>query len=74
MDELIEVADVLVDGGLDGVVTTLVRLVGLVALLAGAGVWLLTDAGLLVVPAALLLAGVVLLAVPGVLVGLLELA
>mgnify|MGYP006914305276 CR=1 FL=1 len=74
MDELIEVADVLVDGGLDGVVTTLVRLVGLVALLAGAGVWLLTDAGLFVVPAALLLAGVVLLAVPGVLVGLLELA
>ena len=62
------------DGGLDGVVTTLVRPVGLVALLAGAGVWLPTDAGLLVVPAALLLVGVVLLAVPGVLVGLLELA
>lgn len=73
MDELIEVADVLVDGGLEGIVAALIRLVGLVALLAGVGLWLLTDTGLLVAPAALIACGLfTLLIAPGLFVAALE--
>lgn len=74
MDEALEVVDVLADSGLEGVVTWLLRLVGLVVLLAGAGLWLFTDAGLLVVPALLMVGGLVLLAAPGLLLALAELA
>ena len=74
MDEILDVADVVADLGLEGVASAIVRLVGLVALLAGVGLWLLTDAGLLVVPALLILAGLVLLVAPSVLLALAELA
>lgn len=42
-------------------------------LLGGLGLWLLTDAGLLVLPALLMLVGVVLIAAPSVLLLLAEL-
>jgi len=74
MDEILDVVDVVADLGLEGVASAIVRLVGLVALLAGVGLWLLTDAGLLVVPALLILAGLVLLVAPSVLLALAELA
>jgi hypothetical protein len=74
MDEALEVVDLLADSGLEGVVTWLLRLVGLVVLLAGVGLWLFTEMGLLVVPALLIVVGLVLLVAPSVLLALAELA
>ena len=74
MDEALEVVDVLADSGLEGAITWLLRLVGLVAVLAGLGLWLLTDMGLLFVPAVLIAIGLVLLVAPSVLLVLAELA
>ena len=67
MDEVLEVADVVADSGFEGIVTWLFRLVGLVLLLAGLGMWLFTEMGLLVLPALLMLVGLVLLVAPSVL-------
>ncbi|AZH25464.1 hypothetical protein [Haloplanus aerogenes] len=74
MDEALEVVDVLADSGLEGAITWLLRLIGLVAVLAGLGLWLLTDAGLLVLPAVLIVVGLVLLVAPSILLALSELA
>jgi hypothetical protein len=74
MDDALEAAEVVADSELDGVVTWLLRAVGLVAVLAGLGLWLFTEAGLLVLPALLIVVGLVLLAVPGLLLALAELA
>jgi hypothetical protein len=74
MDEALEVVDLLADFGLEGVVTWLVRLIGLLAVLAGAGLWQFTEMGLLVLPAVLMVGGVVLLLAPSVLLALAELA
>ncbi|WP_459193127.1 hypothetical protein [Halosimplex sp. J119] len=67
MDEVLEVAELAADFGLGGVVRVLLGLVGLALLLGGAGLWLLTDAGLLVLPAALMAVGLLLLVAPAVL-------
>jgi hypothetical protein len=74
MDEALEVVDVLADSGFEGIVTWGLRLVGFVILLAGLGMWLFTDAGLLVLPALLILGGLVLLAAPSVLLAVAEFA
>ena len=74
MDEALEVVDVLADSGLEGAITWLLRLVGLVAVLAGLGLWLFTEMGLLFVPAALIVLGLVLLVAPTILLALAELA
>jgi hypothetical protein len=74
MDEALEAAEVVADSGLEGVVVWLLRLLGVVAVLAGLGLWLLTDAGLLVLPALLIVVGIVLIAVPGLLLAFAELA
>ncbi|MGB9952697.1 hypothetical protein [Haloarcula sp. Atlit-7R] len=74
MDEILDVVDLVADSGFEGIVTWLVRIVGLVALLGGLGLWLFTDMGLLVVPAVLLLVGLVLLIAPSVLLLAAELA
>lgn len=74
MDEILDAVDLLADSGLEGIVTWLVRVVGLVALLAGLGLWLVTEMGLLVVPALLILVGLVLLVAPSVLLFAAELA
>lgn len=73
MDEVLEVADVVADSGFEGVVTWLLRLLGLIAVVAGLGLWLFTDMGLLVFPALLIVAGLVLLVAPSVLLVLAEL-
>jgi len=74
MDEALEVVDIVADSGLEGVITWVLRLLGLLALLAGLGLWLFTDAGLLIIPAVLIVVGIVLLIAPSVLLLLAELA
>mgnify|MGYP006289415165 CR=1 FL=1 len=74
MDEALEVVDLVADSGFEGVLTWLLRLLGLLAVLAGVGLWLFTDMGLLVVPALLMLLGVVLLVAPSILLLLAEVA
>ena len=74
MDEVLELVDVLADFGLDGAFAWLLRLIGMLAILAGLGLWLFTDMGLLVVPAALIVVGVVFLVIPQILLAFVELA
>ena len=74
MDEVLEVVDIVADLGFEGVVTWVLRLVGLVAILAGLGLWLLTEMGLLVIPAALMVGGLVLLVAPSILLLVAEFA
>lgn len=74
MDEALEVVEVLADSGLEEALAWILRILGVLAILAGLGLWLLTDAGLLVLPAALILLGVLLLAIPQVLLVVTELA
>jgi hypothetical protein len=71
MDEILEVAELLTDSGLEGVLVWLLRVVGALAVVAGIVTWLLTDLAV-VIPAALVVGGVLLLLVPGVLVALTE--
>lgn len=73
MDEALEAAEVAADAGLEGVVSWLFRLVGVLCVLAGLGLWLLGDASFLWLPAVLVVAGVVLAAVPSILFAALEL-
>lgn len=73
MDEALDAVELLAEFGLEGVVAWILRLVGLVALLAGAGLWLVMDMSLLFLPAALMIAGLVLLVAPSVLLFLAEL-
>ncbi|ELY69260.1 hypothetical protein [Natrinema versiforme] len=72
MDEVLELADVVADSELEGLFVWLLRLVGLLAILGGLGLWLLTDISLLV-PLALIVGGIALLVVPGLLLKFAEL-
>jgi len=74
MDEALDAVELLTEFGLEGIVAWILRLVGLVALVAGLGLWLFTEMGLLFIPAALMVVGVVLLVVPSALLFLTELA
>jgi len=74
MDEALEAVEVAQELGLEGVFAWILRVIGLVALLAGASLWLGTEMGLFVVPAVLMGLGVVLLIAPSVLLALAELA
>ncbi|WP_152041385.1 hypothetical protein [Salinigranum salinum] len=73
MDEALEAAELVADSELEGVVVWLLRVAGLVCVLAGLGLWLFTEAGLLVLPALLVVVGVVLVVAPSVLLALAEL-
>ena len=66
MDDVLEVVDIVADSGFEGIVTWLLRLAGIVAILAGLGLWLFTEIGLLI-PALLILGGLVLVVAPSVL-------
>jgi hypothetical protein len=74
MDEALELVDVLADLGLEGVFTWLLRVVGIVAILTGFGLWLLTESGLLVMPAVLIVVGLLLVGIPELLLAFVELA
>ena len=73
MDEALEVVDVAADLGLEGALTWLLRVVGLLLVLAGIGVFLLTEVTWLV-PVGLIVVGLVLLVAPSVLLVLAEFA
>jgi hypothetical protein len=73
MDEVLEVAELAADSGLEGIITWILRAIGILFLITGLGMWLLTDMGLFVIPAALLAAGVLFLIAPGILLLLAEL-
>jgi len=73
MDDALEVVDVAADLGLEGAVTWLLRVVGLLLVLAGIGVFLLTEITWLV-PGAMVVVGLVLLVAPTVLLFLAEFA
>jgi hypothetical protein len=74
MDEALEAAELVADSELEGLVVWVLRIVGLLAIAAGLGLWLFTEAGLLVLPALLILVGLVLLVAPSVLLAAAELA
>lgn len=69
MDELLEVVELFGDFGLEGAIAWLFRLLGVLAILGGLGVWLLTDVSL-IVPVALVGIGIALVVVPGLLLEL----
>lgn len=73
MDEILDVADVVADSELEGAFTWLLRVLGVLAILAGIAVWLLTDLSLLV-PVALVVLGIVLVAIPSILLEVAEVA
>jgi hypothetical protein len=73
MDEVLEAVEVVADSELEGAFVWLLRLLGLLAVLAGLGLWLFTEAGLFVLPALLVVVGLVLLVAPNVLLTLAEL-
>jgi len=73
MEEALEVVDVAEDLGLEGALTWLLRVVGLLLVLAGIGVFLLTEVTWLV-PVALVVAGLVLIVAPSVLLLVAEFA
>ena len=65
MDETLEVVDLAADLGLEGVVSWLLRVVGLLLILGGIGVFLLTEITWLV-PVGMVVVGLVLLVAPTV--------
>ena len=71
MDELLEVVELFGDFGLDGAIAWLFRLLGVLAILGGLGLWLLTDITI-VIPVVLVVAGFVLLIIPELLLGVVE--
>jgi hypothetical protein len=73
MDEALEAAELVAESELEGVVTWLLRVVGLLAVVAGVGLWLFTEMGLLVLPALLIAGGLVLVVAPTVLLALAQL-
>jgi hypothetical protein len=74
MDDALEVVELVADSELEGAFVWLLRLLGLLAVLAGLGLWLFTESGLLVLPALLVVVGLVLLVAPNVLLMLAELS
>ncbi|MFB6198684.1 MAG: hypothetical protein ABEI52_10520, partial [Halobacteriaceae archaeon] len=74
MDEILDAIDILADFGLEGVFTWALRILGIIAVLVGVGLWAFANMDLLVLPAALIVAGVVLLIIPGVLLEVAEMA
>jgi len=65
MDEALEAAEVIADSELEGAVVMVLRVVGIIMLLAGFGLWLLTAADLLWVPVLLIVGGTILVTIPG---------
>ena len=73
MDEALEVLDLATDLGLGDAFAWILRVFGLLFVLAGVGVWLFTDLTVLV-PLGLVVLGLVLLVAPSVLLFFVELA
>lgn len=73
MDDVLELVDLVADSGLEGAFVWLLRLAGLFAVVAGLGLWLLTDMGILVLPLVLIVGGIALLIAPSALLAVAEL-
>ena len=73
MDEALDAAEVIADSEFEGVFVWLLRVVGVLFVLAGLGLWLTGTMELFVVPAGLILLGLVLVIAPNVLLLLAEL-
>lgn len=71
MDEILEVAELAADSGLEEAFAWLFRIAGFLCILAGIGVWLFVDVTILV-PIGLVVLGVVLLLIPELLLLLLD--
>jgi len=72
MDEILDVAELVVDSGFEEAIAWLFRIVGILCILAGIGIWLFVDVTILV-PIGLIVLGLLLVAIPQVLLLLLEL-
>lgn len=72
MDEVLDVVELVAETGLEDVFAWLLRVVGVFLVLAGLGLWLLTEMGLLWLPAILMALGLFLLVAPQVLLLLAE--
>lgn len=72
MDEALEAVELAADAGFGGVLKWILRVIGLVAVLAGVALLLVTE--MLLIPVALLVVGLVLLVAPSVLLWIAELA
>ncbi|WP_323192159.1 hypothetical protein [Halostella sp. PRR32] len=73
MDELLDVLDLLGEFGLEGVMTLVLRIIGVLAILGGVSVWLFTDLSLFI-PVILIVGGLLLVTIPGLLFEFIELA
>lgn len=73
MDEALEAAEVVADSELEGVIVWLLRIIGVLMILAGLGLWLSGSMSLLWIPAGLIVVGLGLIVAPQVLLLLAEL-
>jgi len=74
MDDALETVDGLADAGLEEEFASLLGILGILAILAGLGRWSSPTWGLLILLAALIVLGIVLLVSPQILLALTELA
>ncbi|WP_348609182.1 hypothetical protein [Halobaculum rarum] len=72
MDEALEAAEAIADSELEGAVVWVFRVIGILAALAGIGLWLFTQSGLLWLPAILIAVGILLAVIPGILLELID--
>lgn len=72
MDEVLDVLELVVDVGFEGAIAWLFRVLGVVCILAGLGLWLFTEMTLLVWPLVLIAGGGLLVVVPHLSVFVLE--
>ncbi|NHN40219.1 DUF4175 domain-containing protein [Halorubellus sp. JP-L1] len=72
MDEALDVVEVVAESGFEDAFAWVLRALGILLVLAGLGVWLLTE--LIWLPVALVAAGLICLVAPQILLFLVELA
>jgi hypothetical protein len=65
MDEALEAAEAVEGTELEGILVTLLRVIGAIMVLAGLGLWLFTSMSVLWTPALLIIVGVVFITIPG---------
>ncbi|WP_254829513.1 hypothetical protein [Haloglomus salinum] len=65
MDEALEAAEAVEGTELEGILVTLLRVIGAIMVLAGLGLWLFTSMSILWTPALLIIVGIVFITIPG---------
>jgi hypothetical protein len=74
MDEILEAIDLIADLGAEGTIIWILRILGVLAMVVGIGLWVLTDMGFLLVPAILTGGGFALVVLPEVILTIIEVA